>query len=330
MKRRFLNRATGFLLILSLTACGRKESTEGKSKADAVAETATPVRIAAVSRQTLPIFVSGPGKTSALVQQKVRAPFSGTLISLSVADGDAVQRGQTLGVIVARDSDAALSGAREMLREATTPAERHDAERAVALAEKNLVRKPLAAACDGAILSHAATSGDRVSEDQEILTINDASSIVFVADVPQGDLPSVHPGESATIQIAGVSQPVAGIVHAVLPGANSADYTGSVRIDFTPAGRRLALGILGTARILVSEHRDATVVPDGAVLRDDVSGSARIGLVQNNRAHWVDVQTGLREGGRTEILAPALTPDQSVIISGLVGLPEGKLVSAQP
>jgi multidrug efflux pump subunit AcrA (membrane-fusion protein) len=325
-----LKSGAAFLMVLSLTACGPKGDSGSDPKAEPTPDSPTPVRVASVSRQTLPIFVSGPGKTAALVQQKVRAPFSGTLTSLSVFDGDSVQRGQILGTVVARDSEAALSGAREMLREAATPSERRDAERAVALAEKNLVRKPLTAAWDGAILSHAASAGDRVSEDQEILTINDASSIVFLADVPQGDLPRVRPRQAATIQIAGALQPIAAAVHAVLPGANPADYTGSVRIDFTPSGRRLALGIFGTARILVGEHPDATVVPDAAVLRDDVSGVARIAVVEKSRVHWVDVKTGLREAGRTEILAPVLSADQPVIISGLVGLPEGKLIAVQP
>jgi HlyD family secretion protein len=312
---------------LSCKGAGQKETA---SKADPTPEAPTPVRVAAVSRQTLPVFVSGPGKTSALVQQKVRAPFAGTLTSLSVSDGDAVQRGQTVGSIVARDSEAALSGAREMLREAATPAEKRDAERAIALAEKNLVRKPLTAAWDGAVLSHAASAGDRVSEDQEILTVNDASSIVFLVDVAQPDLPRVRPGQSATIQVAGTSQPIAASVHAVLPGANPADYTGSVRMNLPPSSRRLALGIFGTARIRVGEHAGAIVVPEAAVLRDDVTGVARVAVVQQNHAHWIEVQTGLKDGRITEIVAPSLTEGQPVIVSGLVGLPEGKLVAAQP
>jgi multidrug efflux pump subunit AcrA (membrane-fusion protein) len=322
--------SAALLLILSFAACSKSGGTSSASKADPTPEAPTPVRVAAVAKQTLPVFVSGPGKTAALIQQKVRAPFAGTLTSLTVSDGDLVQRGQTVGTIVARDSEAALSGAREMLREATTPAERRDAERAVAIAEKNLVRKPLMAAWDGAVLSHAASPGDRLAEDQEILIVNDASSIVFLADVPQADLPRIHPGQKATIQIAGGAQPSSGAVHAVLPGANPADYTGSVRIDLPPSSRRLAVGIFGAARILISEHPNATVVPEAAVLRDDVSGTARVALVTQNRAHWVVVQTGISDSGKTEIVAPPLAVGQTVIVSGLVGLPEGKLVSPQP
>ena len=73
--------------------------------------------------RNLESLASAPGHTVALVQQKIRVPFAGTLVTLSVADGDRVRRGEVVGTIVSRDSEAALSGAREMEREANTPAE---------------------------------------------------------------------------------------------------------------------------------------------------------------------------------------------------------------
>jgi RND family efflux transporter MFP subunit len=286
------------------------------------------VRVAPVQVATLQVLVSGPGKTVALSQQKLRAPFAGTLTDLQVSDGDSVRRGQTLGWMVARESEAALSGARQMVREAATPRERTDAGRALALAEKNVVRRALTATSDGAVASHAASTGDRLAEDQEILTINDAGSLVFVADLPQADLPKIRAGQKATIQFAG-SAPAGGSVHAILPAANATDYTGSVRIDLPRSSQKLALGIFGSASILVGEHRDAVVVPDAAVLRDDVTGVSRVAIVRQNRVHWVEVRTGLRQGGRTEIASPPLARDEPVIVSGLVGLPDGKPVAAQ-
>ncbi len=274
-------------------------------------------------------MVSAPGKTTALAQQKVRAPFAGTLTELNVADGDPVKRGQTLGTIVARESEAAVSGAREMLREASTPAERSDAERALALAQKDLIRRSLIASWDGAVIAHTASAGDRVTEDQEILTISDAASLVFLADVPQSDLPRIRPGQKATIELAGGRAPVAGAVHAVLPGANAADFTGQVRVDLPGAAAKGPIGLFGTVHILVGERSGAAVVPDAAVLRDDVSGVSRVCLVVDGKAHWIDVTAGVRDSGRTEIVSPPLADGQTVVVSGLVGLPEGKSVSVE-
>jgi multidrug efflux pump subunit AcrA (membrane-fusion protein) len=88
----------------------------------------------------------------------------------------------------------------------------------------------------------------------------------------------------------------------------------------------MGLGLFGTARITV-ESRDAITVPDAAILRDDVSGVARVALVKDGKAHWVDVVTGLRGAAGTEIVSPALTTSDRIVVSGQVGLPEGASVT---
>jgi len=318
-----------FLSLLVLPACAR-EREHKPAATDSSAPAAIPVRVAAVVRATLAQVVSGPGRTTAFSQLKVRAPFPGTLTELRVLDGDAVRRGQVLGSIVSRDSEAALAGAREMRRQASSPAEQSDADRAVALAEKNLVRAPLLTSADGRVLSHAASRGDRVSEDQEILVIEDAASVAFVADFPQADLGRIRPGEKASVEIGGRARPISGVVRTLLPSANPADYTAPVRIDFQGAESQLPLGVFGTARITVGRRENVLVVPEAAVLRDDVTGVSRLAVVQEGRAHWLVVTTGAREAGRTEILSGRLAEGDRIVVSGQVGLPDGSPVSVQP
>ncbi len=325
-----MRRIFPLLLAAVLSSCRAKPDPAAEPPTSAKSPEAIPVRVATALRTTLYEVVTGPGRTAALAQQKVRAPFSGTLTELAVADGDRVVRGAALGTIVSRDSEAALSGAHDMIREAKTASEKLDGERALALAERALVRAPITAPVDGTILSHAAARGDRVSEDQEILTVADASSIVFLADVAQSDLTRIRPGQSVEVSLAGHSGPVRGTVHDVLPGANSADFTVPVRVDLRGLQGVPPLGLFGTARITVRERPNAVVVPEAALIRDDLTGSTRIAIVQDGRAHWIDVTVGLRATPGTEITAPPLPPGQAVVISGQVGLPEGAAVAAQP
>jgi HlyD family secretion protein len=284
-----------------------------------------------VTRETISVLISGPGKTVALVQQKVRAPFAGTLRDLTLADGDAVHQGQTVAAVVSRDSEAALIGAQEMLRQAVGPKDREDAERALALARQNLVQVPLRASASGVVISHAASSGDRVAEDQEILTVAVAGSTVFQADISQTDLARIRRGQKASVQMAGREKACSGVVRAILGTANAADLTAPVRIDLDPLPEGLTVGLFGTARITVEERRDSQVVPDAAILRDDLTGSTRIVTVGNDgRAHWLAVTTGVRSQGWTEILSPELALSTPVIVSGQVGLPDGSPVVQEP
>jgi len=286
----------------------------------------TPVRVAPVERATLAEIVSAPGKVAAMSQAKIRAPFAGTLVELRVTDGDRVARGEVVGAVVARDSEAALAGAREMEREARTDAERRDAARAVELARRNLVRASLTVAADGLVVSHAASAGDRVSEGEEILSVAETDSLVVLADVPQAALPKIRPGEPAAIEIPG-RPPVSGRVHGILAESGPSDLTAPVRID-VDAAPGLAVGLFATARITVAERRDVPAVPDAAVVRDDVTGASRVAVVgADGKAHWIAVTPGIAQNGRTEISAPALDPGARVIVSGQAGLPEGTPVA---
>ena len=54
---------------------------------------------------------------------------------------------------------------------------------------------------------------------------------------------------------------------------------------------------------------------------------AAVSIVKDGKAHWVDVVTGLRGSAGTEIVSPALTASDQVVVSGQVGLPEGASVT---
>src|ERR1700674_3873443 len=124
-----MSRAAIIALCVLLAACrGKEADATSETTQTASPDAPTPVRAGTVAAATLSEVVAAQGHTAALSQQKVRAPFAGTLVELRVTDGDVVRRGQAVGTIVSRESEAALSGAREMAREAQTPAQRADAE----------------------------------------------------------------------------------------------------------------------------------------------------------------------------------------------------------
>jgi RND family efflux transporter MFP subunit len=297
---------------------------------DAGVAARTPVRAVPVERKTLVITTSAPGRTDALEQQKIRAPFKGKLVALHVADGDRVREGQVIAEIVSRESEAALVGAQALLAAAQTAQARLDAQRAMEIARRGLVRASLRAPEASVVVAHTADEGSFVAEGQDICSLAASDSFIFRADLVQMDLARLRPGQSAQVQLSSRAKPLPGKVHGVLTSASAADLTVPVRIDLRLDGT-LAIGLFGTALIAVGERNDALTVPEAAVLRNDVTGKERVAVMTpEGNAHWTEVGTGVRTAGVVEILAPPLAPGTLVIVEGHVGLPEGAPVQVSP
>lgn len=319
------------------SACGRQDQPSAGSSVPAAdsasSPTGTPVHVEPVRRQDLEQVVRAPGRTMAVREERVRAPFAGTLVSLEVSDGQRVSRGQRIGALVARSSMAALTGARAMADAAETPSAKEDARRALELARQQLVERPLRASSDGTVTSHAAVQGDVLAEGDEVVTIAANDGIRFEADVSQADLPGVREGQEARISLVADSAAWSGRVERILPMASTASLSIPVRIrpDGTDVAWPARTGLFGQAEIVVGTRRNAVVVPAAAVLRDDVAGTTRIAIAgTDHRLHWHEVTTGISRGGRTEITSPELAADQNVITSGHVGLPDGAPIRLLP
>ncbi len=324
-------------LVASVTVLVSAACSRGGGEGDAAAAAsdttaaATPVRAAPIERADVNVVVTAPGRTEALRQDRIRAPFPARLVALRVTDGDRVTAGQVVAEIVSKNSEAARQGAEQMLAAARSAQDSADARRAIQIARQTLVRQPLHAPAAGVVLSHAAEEGDYLDEGEVFLTIAEAGGVFFNAQVTQSDLDRVRPGQRASVDVPAVgAQPVGAVVHGVLPSASSQNLSAPVRLDFSPARPDLPVGLFGTASIIVAHRRDAIVVPAAAVLRDDVTGISRVAVIDStSRARWVVVQTGTQEGDRVEITTPALTPGQRVIVQGQVGLPDGTRVQIQ-
>jgi RND family efflux transporter MFP subunit len=338
--------ATGRTLLVLTVAiaggCGRGGGGDGggpqggphAADTTAAAPTATPVRVARVRRQTMDLTITAPGHVAALKQDRVRAPYPGRLLTLRVVDGDRVAAGAVVAEVVSKNSEAAVQGAEAMLRSARSAPDSADARRALAVARSTLVRQPLHAPTAGVVLSHGAEEGDYLDEGEVLVTIAEAGTLYFEAQVTQDDLSEIRPGQSARIALPGAGpSPARGVVYGILPVASSQTLSAPVRIDFFRPRTELTLGLFGTATVIVGRRPDAIAVPAEAVLRDDVSGVSRVALVDSaGTARWVVVETGVRQGDDVQIVRPPprLAPGQRVIVSGQVGLPEGAPVQVEP
>jgi len=323
MRRRLL--AQALFLGALLAGCGK-----GGEDHDAPPAPVVPVRVQRLEDRLVRATVTTPGEWRVSDSVTVSAPFKAYVESLSPRAGDQVRRGATIGMLVTYESRAALHGAEILVRQALSAAERDEAERALRLAQRDLIRVPLTSGANGMVLRRSAEPGSEVAEAGELLTIVPEGSVVFEAHVPRVDAARVTLGASAEVAMEGGGS-VASRVQRRLPQTSEADQTALFWLAPQVKEPFGVLGRFGTATIQTGAEHRAVLVPDSALVEDDLTGEVRVArVVPGNIAVWTPVRLGAGEAGRHELLAPALPPGTAVLVRGQRGLPDSTRVQVQP
>jgi len=323
------NPARTVMVLLAALALvpGCTRRTEGSD--DEAVGAVVPVRTAAVEERTFTDAVEAPGQWRSSGDVSLPAPFPAVIESLEPKLGDRVAAGDTVGMLVTRESRAALRGAELLLREAHDPAARVEAERALALARRDLVRVPIVAPRAGVVTKRDAEPGGEVGDGAEVLAITPVEGIVFEARLPAGATQLVHTGQSATVRSTGEPDREARVTR-VLPAASAADQ--ATLVWLAPVGGPTPmLDRFGAASMTTSGTRRSPAVPEAAVVENDLDGSARVVVVAaDSTATWTPVKLGARAEGWRELVGGTLVPGALVVVDGQRGLPDRAHVKPQP
>jgi multidrug efflux pump subunit AcrA (membrane-fusion protein) len=324
MKKRELLAA--LLCTALLAGCGKDADDAHDEKAVAAV---VPVKVATVAMHEFATEATGPGQWRSSGEIVVPAPFPAAIETLLPRVGDRVRAGETLGMLVTRESRAALRGAELLAREAKDDAARTEAARALQLAQRDLVRVPLLAPRAGLVTRRAAEPGAEVGEGADLLAITPEDALVFEARIPAALAANVRAGQSARITSDGESACEARVTR-VLPMASAADQATLVWL----ARDRGALPVLdrtGEARIALSGAHRSLAVPADAVAEDDLDGTTRVAMVEaSGIARWVALTLGAAQGGWREVKGGGLAAGARVIVEGQHGLPDSTKVAIQP
>jgi multidrug efflux pump subunit AcrA (membrane-fusion protein) len=316
------------LLTIASSGCGSRGG--GEARDESAGEPVVSVRVRALETRRFDDVVTGSGQWRSGGESVISAPFAGLVESLELRAGDRVSAGQRVGVLVTRETWAALKGAELMQREARDGAGRDEARRALELAQRDLVRVPLTAPLDGVVLRRSAEPGAQVAEGAEIVAVAPWRTVVFEAHVPAALAARVRAGQPATVLEPG-TPPRATLVQRVLPTASEADQAALVWLSPAGAGGTPGLGRFGNAEILVGAARRATGVPDSALVEDDLTGQRRVAVVgPDGRLAWTAVTLGAAVPGWHELVSPALAPGTRVVVEGQHGLPDRTRVRPSP
>ncbi len=318
----------------------------------------TPREVVQPTLARLPGSVEFSGPLVAPQTALVRAKAAGTLLALNAAEGSRVKAGQLLGRIELADlasrlaeRHALLESARAALAQAerthagnerlaaqkfispialdssraaldTARANLDAAQAALDTTRVGLRDGVLVAPISGIVAKRHVVPGEKVSLEQQVLTIVDLSTLELAGNVGTHEVSRIAPGMPVQVQVEGVAQPVAGRIARIAPAAEPGTRSIGVTIALANPGERLRAGQYALARAVLADDADRLTLPAAAV--GQTSGQDHVWLIENGVLARRAVMVGRRDEreGRLEVLQ-GVTLASQVLAARFDNLREG-------
>ena len=314
----------------------------------------------------LPGMVEFSGPLVAPQTAMVRAKAAGTLLALSVSEGSRVKAGQVLGRIELADLASRVaerSANLESMRALLVQAERTHASNERLAAQQfisGIALENSRAALDGAranlnaaqasldttriglrdgtlqapisgiVAKRHALPGEKVSPEQQVLTIVDLSRLELAGNIGTHEVARIAAGMAVEVQVEGVAQAVAGRIARIAPAAEPGTRSIGVTIEMANPKELLRAGQYALARALLADDVDRLTLPAAAV--GHTSGQDHVWVIESGVLARRAVTLGRKDPreGRVEVLA-GVTPASTVLAARFDNLREGAkaLVVAQ-
>jgi len=352
-----------FVFFVFFVACGHKGEDEGAESAivpTIVAETAPVARRALVEE----ITVRGAVTARPNEDVKVSALVPGRVMSVTVAEGDAVRQGQVVASIDRRPIEeqrrqvaAALEQANAQIENAkanldrmtqlftkgiaagkevedaktqmaSATAAREQATAALNTANLQLERTDVRAPITGHVVKRMVSVGEQVdgTGGQPIVEIANIDRVEMAANVPADYLSRVKLNQRALISTAALTGvEMMGSVIAIAPSVDPATNTALVRLGIANTERQLRVGMFAEARLQLAEHPNVLVVPPAALVKND--DGTFVYVVSGNTAQRTPVMIGLETPSGVQVTS-GVSEGQTVLTSSVYGLGEKATLAA--
>ncbi len=354
---------TGRLPLPGGLAAMAKTGADGKPGGDKDDKPAVPLEFLAreVVQPTLarlPERLTFSGTLVAPQTAVVKARAGGTLVSLTVAEGARVRRGQSLGQIDLAEMDTRIAERRAQIdaaRATLVQAERAhagnvqlaaqqfisgtalDNSRAgVDTARANLqaaqaaldttrvgqrdavVTAPIA----GIVAKRHALPGEKVSTEQNLLTIVDISRLELAGQVGTYQVARLQPGMAVQVQVEGMTEPVTGQLVRIAPMAEPGTRSIGVTVALDNPQERLRAGPYAMASVTLPDSAERLTLPLSAV--GTTSGQDHVWMIEGGTLARRAVQLGRRDDnkGTVEVLQ-GVKPGNQVLAARFDNLREG-------
>lgn len=287
----------GAVALLLLSACGG--GTNGSE--DLTVDPRTPVTVTRITTGAIRNTVVLNATSRFLRKNIVRSTINGRVVRCHIALGDHVKAGQPIYELKTKEAEALGAWAKK--------------DSLFSIGGTITITAP----ASGIAMQVNKLLNDYVSDGDQLAVIADASSSVFVMDVPYEFNAKATIGTVCTIVLPD-SSTVRGTIETQLSMMDSSSQT--QRYVVKPAVAKVfPEGLAGTVRLTVDRHADAQILPATAVLgNEEMTNFWVMRLANDSTAVKVPVKRGIATHDSVEVLTPRFGPGDRFLLTGGYGL----------
>ncbi len=286
--------------MLTLVACNHKDKDEDDKTAKQVK---TPVTVASVAEECIAETITLNATSSFLKKNTLKSTASGYIKTVDAAIGQEVKMGTVLFTLQTKEAAAYKN---------------------LNLKDTNISYQgiiKIKATCDGVVSQIAHYMGEYVMDGDQLCTISDRNSLVFLLQVPYELNKYIHLHDACTIVLPDATQ-IKGVVDSKMNEMDAASQMISYMVKPTTS-TSVPENLLATVSIVKSQNNHAMIVPKSAVLSNETQTEFWVmKLINDTTAIKVSVMPGIHDKQNIEILTPKFSLSDKILTSGNYGLPD--------
>lgn len=304
----YLKTYPGFLLIIVLFvfSCKAKPAAEEDAPADAAI---TPVTLTNVESGPMNDYIELNATSTFLLKSYVKANAIGYLQSATLQVGKLVQKGDLLFTLKTKESQS-IGNTIDVL------------DSTFKFSGVTQIRANIT----GYITQLDHQSGDYVQDGEQLAIISEASSFVFLMNVPYEMKPFLAGKKQVNLYLPDGTS-MTGNITATMPTVDSVSQTQGIIIKVN-GGKMIPENLVAKVRLEKTSKSAAISLPKSAILSNETQTDFWVmKMMDSATAVKVPIKKGIETTDRIEIISPTFSPSDKIVLTGNYGLSDTAKVS---
>ena len=282
---------------------GKDAPKEEKKDSVEVAE-GTPVTVCSPTVGAMDETVELTATSTFLVKSFVKANANGYLTAVNTQMGKYVQKGQELFTLKTKEAQSLGNTVNTLDPSLHFEGTMH-------------IKSP----GSGYVTQLNYRTGDYVQDNEQLATITDTKNFVFLLNLPYELKPFLPYNKTLQLHLPDGTS-LDGTIEGEMPTVDAVSQTQSYMIKVNTE-KSIPENLLAKVYFVKNAKSHITSLPKEAVLTDEVQGSFWVmKLKDSTTAIKVPVKKGMETKDRVEIISPALSSTENILLTGNYGLPD--------